>query len=255
MAEDDSTETPPQVPTLDLLLVARYGLLISLTHLIPIPVIDWLAEGFLRRRLTRVQLKQAGVTARRKDVSMLGEGDAGGCLGLVWSLVTWPWKRALRYLLWVLLVKAMIDTFSDVVARAILVNEALVEGALPGDAVQVRAAMQRAGREVNTKPLERAVGIVYRSVRGEIWRLWRSSLSWMRSRIRRERSDEDVVDADEEALATPLENLSEALARAIWIPEVHQQLRERFKEELQAVHARAGESRESDEGDSDDGPR
>lgn len=224
--------SPDDTPPLDLMLVARYGLLVSLTHLIPIPVLDWLVEGWLRNRLTRVQLHGFEVDLPRKDVSMLASGDAGGCLGLVWSIVSWPFRRLLRYVLWVLIIKAMIDTFSDVVARAILVHEACAVEALPGDAVRVRAAMQRARRGLNTKPIERAVGIVYRSLRGQLWKLWRQARGRMRQESRRARRDEDWTAEDEAPLDAGLESVSEALARAVWVPEVHQSIRTRFREEL-----------------------
>lgn len=219
-------------PPLDPLLVARYGLMISLTHLIPIPVLDWLIEGWLRKRLTKVQLDAMGIEVKGRDATMLGGGDAGGCLGLIWSVITWPFSRLLRYLLWVLIVKAMIDTFSDVVARAILVHEAAVVGALPGDAIQVRAAMQRARRGLNTKPIERAVGIVYRSLRGQLWKLWRDARQRMRLETRRARADADATEADRAPLEDRLESVSEMLARALWVPETHEEIRRRFREEL-----------------------
>ena len=246
MADDESLDLPvpaastevalpsgPESP--DLLLVARYGLMISLCALIPIPVLDWLVESWLRKRLTRIQLHGFGIEVKRRDVAMLGNGDAGGCLGLLWSVVSWPFRRLLRYLLWVLIIKAMIDTFSDVAARAILVHEACRSGALPGDAVQIRAAIQRAGKGANTKPLERGVGIIYRSLKGQLWRLWRQSRERMRAETRRERQDDSWSPEDEAPLQDDLEGLSEALARAIWIPEVHETLRRRFREELAAM--------------------
>jgi len=231
----DAALPSPGADAPDLLLVARYGLLISLVHLIPIPVLDWLVDAWLRQRLTRIQLHGFGIQVKRREVAMLGNGDAGGCIGLIWSVVSWPFRRLLRYLLWVLIIKAMIDTFSEVVARAILVHEACRIGALPGDAVQVRAAMQRAGKGVNTKPLERAVGIIYRSLRGELWKIWREARKRMRAESRRERHDETWTPDDEAPLDDEAESVSEALARAIWIPEVHEDLRRRFRQELGAL--------------------
>lgn len=231
------SDLPAETPArLDLLLVARYALLVSLTQLIPIPILDWIADDFLRRRLTRLQLHGFEVDATSREVGLLGGGSAGGCLGILWSIVSWPFKRLLRYLLWVLLIKAMIDAFSDVVARAILLHEALTLGLFPGDAVQVRAAMQRALSGVDTRPLERAVGIVFRSTRGELRRLWRGARARMRDEAERERKDvETDVAIDEAPLDDDLERLTEALARAVWVPEVHEQLRDRFRKEARTI--------------------
>ena len=220
---------------LDLLLVSRYALLVSLTHLIPIPIVDALAASLLRARLTRLQLQAAGIAATGRDTRMLGGASAGGCLGLLWSVVVWPIKKLLRYLLWVLLVKAMIDTFSDVVARAVLVDEAIRCGALPGPAVPVRAAMQRALRGVSTRPFERAVGLIFETTRGETWRWFQLARSAMRLRARSERAGADVASADRDPLAESLESVAQTLARAVWIPEVHEQIRAALRREAAAL--------------------
>jgi hypothetical protein len=221
-----------RVPPLDLLLVARYALLAALCQLIPVPILDAMAESFIRRRLTRLQLETAGISPRPGDVAMLGDGSAGGCMGMVISLVMWPFRKALAYVLWVLLIKRMVDVFSDVVARAVLVHEAAEVRALPGNAVQVRAAMQRALRHTDVRPLERAVRIVFPSVRGEVGRLWRLGRAALRSAARRERGQEHQGNADVAPLDGGLEPLSQALSRAIWIPEVHDVLRTKLREEV-----------------------
>lgn len=225
---------------LDLLLVSRYALLVSLTHLIPIPVVDALAASFLRARLTRLQLQAAGIATTGRDTTMLGGASAGGCLGLLWSVVVWPIKKLLRYLLWVLLVKAMIDTFSDVVARAVLVDEAIRCGALPGPAVPIRAAMQRALRGVSTRPFERAVGLIFETTRGETWRWFRLARSAMRLRARSERAGADVASTDRDPLAESLESVAQTLARAVWIPEVHDQIRAALRREASALVTQPG---------------
>lgn len=190
-------------PPLDLLLIARYALFVSLLRLLPIPVLDWYLESVLRRRLTRLQVAAFEVTPTRKEIGVLASADAGGCLGLLWSVLSWPFKRLLWYLLWVLLIKAMIDTFSDVVARAILVHEAGELGLLEYPALDVRAAIQRASRRANTRPIDRAVGIVFRSLWGQL--------------LRRH----------------GVETFSEAMARALWLPEVHDQLKDQLRREAQ----------------------
>jgi hypothetical protein len=219
-------------PALDLLVVSRYALLAALTRLIPIPILDALVETWIRRRLTRLQLYAFGLALERRDVAMLGDGDAGGCVGMVFSVVAWPFRKLLFYLLWVLMVKAVIDTFSAVVARSVLLHEALIVGALPGDSVAIRAAMQRAKKGVDTRPLDRAVGIVFRTTRGELWRLWRDARGRVRTEAGRERRDEDRQADEADPLEDKLERLALALASAVWLPELHDELRVRLRREL-----------------------
>lgn len=234
-ATDEAPQPPAPRPELDLLLVARYALLVSLTHLIPIPIVDALIAQFLRSRLTRLQLATVGWAPAGREVRMLGGASAGGCLGLLWSVLTWPIKKLIRYLLWVFLVKAMIDTFSDVVARAVLIDEALSCGALPGPAVPTRAAMQRALKGSSTKPIERAAGLIFQTTRGETWRWFKLARSRMRSQARRERTGQAATSADQDPLAASLEAIVQTLARAIWIPEVHEELRASLRREAASL--------------------
>jgi hypothetical protein len=222
----------PPVP-LDWMLVSRYALLISLVNLLPIPVVDWVLDTWLRRRLTRLQLRAYELTLPSKDVRMLGDANTSGCVGLVVSVAMWPFRRALRYFIWVLLVKSMVDTFSDVVHRAVLVHEAAGSGLLQTDTtVHLRAAMQRATKTVNTKPLERAIGIVFRSTKGSLWGLLALARKSVRKLVGRDARRMDLDDRDVDPLNGALEPLSEALARAIWLPEIHERLRTKFHEEL-----------------------
>jgi len=234
--QDDATQAPI-APTreLDLLLVSRYALLVSLTHLIPLPIVDALIARFLRARLTRLQLAEVGWAPPGREVRMIGGASAGGCLGLLWSVIVWPFKKLLRYLLWVFLVKAMIDTFSDVVARAVLVDEALACRALPGPAVEIRAAMQRALKGASIRPIERAAGLILQTTRGETWRWFKLARSRMRQQARRERTDQAAATTDADPLAGSLEAIVQTLARAIWIPEVHDELRASLRREAASL--------------------
>lgn len=220
---------------LDLPLVARYALLVSLTHLIPVPLLDaWIANT-LRARLTRLQLDAHDWRPPGREVRLIGGATAGGCLGILWSLILWPIKKALRLMLWFLLVKSMVDTFSDVVARAVLVDEALQAGLLPGDSVEARAAIQRASRGVSVKPIERGVALILGTTRRELWRWLRVARDRMRSDARKERHDSDVGPEDGNPLAATLESVVLTLAQAIWIPEVHEQLRAALRREIAEI--------------------
>ncbi|TVQ94481.1 MAG: hypothetical protein EA397_02090 [Deltaproteobacteria bacterium] len=220
---------------MDLLLVARYALLISLTHLIPIPLLDmWIADQ-LRARLARLQLAPYDVKLSGREARLLGGATAGGCLGLIWGLLVWPIKRALRFLLWFLLIKAMVDTFSDVVARAVMVDEALAAGLLPGDVIRARAAIQRASRGVSTKPFERAVGLIFRTTRREMWRWLGVARSRMRQEARKEQQHDPASPTEGDPLNASLEAVVQTLARAIWVPEVHEKLRAALRREIAAL--------------------
>ena len=103
----------------DWLLVSRYALLVALCELIPVPLLDGWVSNLVRRRLTHVQLAQHGQSLPSKDVRMLSDAGAGGCLGILWSLIVWPFKKLLRTVLFVLQLNKMVNVFSEVAHRAL----------------------------------------------------------------------------------------------------------------------------------------
>lgn len=238
-------------PPLDLALVARYAFLVSLTHLIPVPIVDALVSDFLRARLTRLQLSAHGWSPPRRDVRMIGGATAGGCLGLLWSVVSWPFRKLLRYVLWFLLIKAMVDTFSTVVARAVLVDEAFNIDLIPGDAIAARAAMQRASKQVSTRPIERGVSLILKATRSELWRWLQLAKGAMRSTAQRERRGDSPEAHDRDPLSESLETIVQTLARAIWVPEVHEELRAGLRREAADLPR---DARDDDSDPSDDDP-
>lgn len=216
-------------PPVHVFLITRYALLCALTHLIPVPFLDGMVDSWLRRRLTRVQMHAFGIEAWPHELGVLSHAAGSGCLAWIWSGISWLFKKVLRYLLFALMVKAMVDRFNEVTARAMLIHEACAIGALPGSAPEVRAAMDAAWREVDTRPLERAVGIVFQSARGQLRVLWRQARARVRQQAALEREEAKWSEGDEAPLQTDLEDLSTALARAIWVPEVYERLVAAFR--------------------------
>ena len=151
-------------------MITRYALLAALTGLIPLPVLDTMAEDLLRRRLLRLQLRKRGLKLPREDVAMLANRPAGGCGGIVLAIVLFPVKKLLRWILWVWQLKDMTDTLIEVVHHALLVEEALDRGWVPGDAKKVRAAMNRATTQIDTRPIERALATLFAGSRRDFRR-------------------------------------------------------------------------------------
>jgi hypothetical protein len=217
----------------DWLLISRYALLVALCELIPVPVLDGWVANLVRRRLTHVQLAQHDVDLKGPDVRMLADAGAGGCLGILWSILLWPFKKVLRSVLFVLMINRMVNVASEVAHRALLVHEALEMEALPGDAVAVRAAMNRALAKVDVTVVDKAVFAGLASSRRKLWGALRAGWSRMWSRAGAERRDEEVGEADEAPLPPVPEELSQALGEALHMPGIEAELIRVFRAELQ----------------------
>lgn len=216
-------------------LVSRYAFLVALAQLIPVPILDVMVENWIRRRLTHIQLAAWGIELPGKDVRMLGDSSAGGCLGLVWSVIVWPIKKLLRTVLFVLQLNAMVNVFSDVVHRALLVHEALEHGLIPGDAVQVRAAMNRALKDIDTRVVERGLASVFKQSRVGLLKLFLGERGRIREEVRAERGDVEVSDVDRAPLHDKAEAMTQALAAAAEVPGVQAELLRRFRKEAEAL--------------------
>lgn len=180
---------------IDWLLVGRYALLASLCALIPVPFVDTWFENRLRRRLVRKVARRHGIELAPADLARLGDLPSGGCLGLLLSVVLWPVKKVLKTISVVFQVKGITDTVSEVVHRALLVEEAFERGWLPGDAVRVRTAMDLALRHIDTRPIERALNGALRDGRHHLNRvIWESARI---ARARRLAAADAVADAAE----------------------------------------------------------
>jgi hypothetical protein len=220
--------------TFDWPLVARYALLCALCGLIPVPLVDGWVEDRLRRRLVRRLFAARGQRPSDADASMLADAAPVGCLGIIKKLVLWPFKKLLSTILFVLQLDSMANTFSDVVHRALLVHEALDRGDLPGDAVRVRAAMNRAMVGVDLRPARRAVAAAWTWSRGQAGQVLLSLRARMRGEANSERAHEPVS-ADAAPLAGAAEQVSVALAEAVRVPGLADELIRRYQSEIEAT--------------------
>ena len=212
------------------LLVSRYALLVSLCELIPIPLLDGFVATQLRRRLARIQLASQGISLPGPEVRALADAEGVGCLGMLWNLVTWPFQRLLRVVLFVLLVNRIVNTFSEVVHRALLIHDAMEVGVVPGNISRVSGAMRRASAQVDTGVVDRALFSVIAASRRQLWRIFRSILPVARSEARAERLHQPA--AEPEAWSPESEAMSQALADAIRVPGVQAELVRTFRQEL-----------------------
>jgi hypothetical protein len=154
--------------SIDWLLIGRYALLIALTALIPIPLLDRGIENYLRRRMVRSIARRYELELSDDDVVTLAHSPGRGCLS---SIVLWPIRKILKTVLFVWQVKSIADSASEVVHRALMLEEAMTVGWLPGDAQVVRKAMDTSLEKVDTRLVERQIAGVFQDHTHELNRL------------------------------------------------------------------------------------
>jgi len=139
----------------DPMLVGRYAALVAACDLIPLPLLDLWVENRVRRALVRAQAQRCDVVLDEPTVALLADRNSGGCWGFFMAVLWWPIKKVLKALTTVFMVKGAADVASEVVHRALLVDDALRMGELPARAREVRLAMDRAMDHIDTRWVER----------------------------------------------------------------------------------------------------
>ena len=143
--------------SVDWKLVTTWTTLVALSTWIPLPWIDRLVANALRRGLFARIAARHGVSLDGPTLALLADDPGGGCMGCLWSIVVWPFKKLLKYVLAFLQVKEMVDAGTDTLHRALLLEEALEMGWLPREPEKVRRAMDDALSQVEHRVGERAV--------------------------------------------------------------------------------------------------
>lgn len=221
---------------IDWLLLTRYAVLVALTELVPVPLLDRGLENVLRRRLVRALLARHGVTLDDAAIRMLADEPGGGCLGCLAAIVLWPIKKLLKSVVFVFQAKAMADKVSDVVHRSLLLEEALESGWLPGDAENVRAAMDRSLEKVDVRVVERAVLGTFRDRQNDWSRLIAETTRVARERARsRDEGGHALADAaDRDDLGDAANELSSAMSAALQATGISAEVVQWFRAEMGA---------------------
>ncbi|MBN2799992.1 MAG: hypothetical protein JXX28_12670 [Deltaproteobacteria bacterium] len=221
-----SAEAPP--PRLFSRQVAAYAVLAGLAVLLPVPFVDDLIVGSLRRRMTAQILAEHGVELPPGAVKGLLARPSGCIAGLVLTAVLYPVKKIFRKVFYFLTVKSAIDTASTLVHEGTYLALAAELGFLPrrgaDEAVvrRVNLALRFALARTDTSPVTQLLSKAFSSGRSTLRRGTR--VLWRAWRQRTERAP------DEEALRRgEAEGLVDALDAFLWEDEAYLlMLRERI---------------------------
>lgn len=121
--------------------ILQYALGVGLASLIPVPFADRIVGGWLMRRLYGELAVKHGRelnAASRKELTIRRGNFLWGCLV---GCVVWFFKKLIRTLTVVLLVKEVVDEATLAIHRARMVDLALERGQLPGNEVQIQTSM------------------------------------------------------------------------------------------------------------------
>lgn len=147
-----------------------FGLLSSLTPLIPLPFVDDWAAAWVERRLVVDTFRRRGLAAQAWHVGVLtwgGEEGRRGCLYpllLGFRLVVYLAKKIFRKLLVFLLIKDCVDHFSTTFQHGYLLHVAFERGLLDertlagGERlIEVRQAMLATCEAIDPRPLNQVL--------------------------------------------------------------------------------------------------
>ena len=212
--------------------LVTHAIFVGLTPLIPVPVLDDLAQAYFRRRLVRTLAASRGRALRPEELDALASEPGGGCLrGCAVQAVLYPLKKIFRKVFYFLEWKRAADLTSQTYHFGYLLDYALRPRA-GGDslvntrgAAEVRAAIEAVCRESPIRPVESAVGGTFRQSK----RVLRSAASLLAQTLRRlagarpgreevARAIESVEPEEEREIETVVTRMQKSLAN---VPEEH----------------------------------
>jgi hypothetical protein len=144
-------------------ILIKYAILVGMTPLIPLPVLDDIAQSYFERRMIErlAGAHQLPLTTVQLD-ELSTQPDAAGCVkGCLLNLLLYPLKKLLRKIFFFLEIKRTIDLVATTYAKGHVLDRVLARGlcapAGPHGPAQVRGATDRALARVGTSPIELAL--------------------------------------------------------------------------------------------------
>jgi hypothetical protein len=183
------------------------SLLGGLCPLLPLPFVDDIVLGRVRRRMVEGIARRSGVTLTSAQVAYLAGGGRGNSLPrFLLKAVLYPFKEILRKIFYFLAIKDAADTFSLLFHQGYLLQRALAGGALrrggPVDEWPVQwvtGAIHGTLAAVDTRPLRRLLRGALRNSE----RLFAATLRWLGTRLRGRAAAGEVAAVADEAVTRP----------------------------------------------------
>jgi hypothetical protein len=227
-------------------IVRRYAVLIGLTPLVPIPFIDDVIRGYLRRRLVRALFAERGEPLSDVEARVLAdEWGRGGLAGCLLAPIVYLLKKVFRKIFFFLEWKRAVDIASGTYHFGTLLDHALEkrwcgEGA-PYTPARVRAAIEAVLARVGTGPVEKAIAEAFGRSRDAMAAAARGLRQAARGMTRRisPAQTEQVIAAVERDEAPEIAGVAAALDQALEsvAPSYFQRLEALLLEELSRVDA------------------
>jgi hypothetical protein len=183
--------------------VLLYGVLAGLCPLIPIPFIDDVIIGKLRKQMIRGQLDEAGLEPGRMQVNLITyiepEIKLLGCLfGVGWMVI----KKIFRKIVFLFALKDCVDHASRMVHHGWLIQYAITTGTLGqhtfeqgNDAIKrVRDSVLHSSDHLDTRPFNQALKRIFRAS-GALMRSSAGALGRMLTAGGARRREPDTVEA------------------------------------------------------------
>lgn len=223
-------------------ILLKYAVLVGMTPLIPLPLLDDIAQAYFERRMIEklARAHRLELSAVQLDELASPPPDPVGAIrGCLLNVLLYPIKKILRKIFFFLEIKRTIDLVSTTYAKGHVLDRVLVRGlcapAGPHAPRDVRAATERALVRVGTSPIELAVRNAFTSSTELIKRLVAQLFAVLRGVSRAERTQiAAAVSAVEEQESPELRGVEAQVQQGIrGVPAAHfQRLEAATLEEL-----------------------
>lgn len=199
-----------------------HALFMALTRYVPLPFLDDALRQAAAERMVRRLAAASQKELSDEEVRELTEDRSGCCLGCLFSLLTFPFRKVLARMLLVWDLNQTLEKASGWFVYGYLLHLVFARGLYSGNAARVRSAAESAALKVGTSPVQ----LVFKSVLGGARARLREAGQLLARKLRREPPPPE----QEGALARELLDEVEAEERTALNPTL-----DRIREGLEAI--------------------
>ena len=224
--------------------IVTYSVLGGLCPLIPVPFMDDVILGFIKKRQVATLCKSYGISPTDEAIKALTKEPSGCVSGCLFTAITYPVRKILKKVLFFLSIKSCVDVTSTMLHRGYLLNHCLQAGHITDANVQDKAAMVRvqgaiiaACKDVDPRPVNQALKRIYGAskalLRGGARSMWALFRKARKENPDREASMGEALDKTRQQEQGPLASLFTQVREEVWSQEGYvKNLVARFEEEI-----------------------
>ena len=217
-------EPQPQASEASRKRIMTYSVMAGLCPLIPVPFVDDIVLGTVRKRFIRGLFRDAGRSISDDQLDVLCREESGCVLGCLAAVVVYPIKKIFRKVFFFLSIKDCVDVASKMFHTGYLLQKAVESEHLSASALgdvtgagmePVKRAIDATLGEIDARPINQVINHLFAG--GRRWMRKAAGALWQGVREERRSGEGVSSEGAPQAQSAEIDTVVEELGRAVWV--------------------------------------